>query len=301
MLVQSAFVRAYALTICSLALTAALLAEEPAEKTSADAEWSWQTDYLTAAQQAKGAKKLFFVWFHNPQWNQAETRFAQQTLTDINIHARLKNMVGASIPTSATLETEKGPTTVLNHPAFAEMLGLPGVAIIDFTRPGTANYGQVVTVFPFRNGGTLTGYELAQILDLPPGSLTQRTLILAVRRHGERPASTQGQVNDVLLREAESHSGYQASIRNQGHHNWDSRFHRIVGQMGGAGGAKEVCAESWPGQRLVEAAEDCVHSWRQSPGHWGAVSSYQPLFGYDMKLGSNGIWYATGIFAGGAN
>ena len=60
--------------------------------------------------------------------------------------------------------------------------------------------------------------------------------------------------------------------------------------------SREVCAESWPGQRLVEAAEECVHSWRQSSGHWEAVSGQHVCFGYDMKLGASGVWYATGIF-----
>ena len=60
--------------------------------------------------------------------------------------------------------------------------------------------------------------------------------------------------------------------------------------------AQEVVAESWPNETLVEACVECVDSWRQSPGHWSAVRSRHPLFGYDIKRGRNGIWYATGIF-----
>jgi hypothetical protein len=60
--------------------------------------------------------------------------------------------------------------------------------------------------------------------------------------------------------------------------------------------AQEIVAESWPNESLVEACIDCVDSWRQSPGHWGAVRANHPLFGYDIKRGRNGIWYATGIF-----
>ncbi len=56
-------------------------------------------------------------------------------------------------------------------------------------------------------------------------------------------------------------------------------------------------AESWPNEDLVEACVDCVHSWRQSPGHWSAVQDRHRMFGYDIKRGVNGIWYATGIFA----
>ena len=50
------------------------------------------------------------------------------------------------------------------------------------------------------------------------------------------------------------------------------------------------------GFEQVDSAIDCVDCWRQSPGHWGAVRSDQPQFGYDIKKGENGIWYATGLF-----
>jgi hypothetical protein len=103
-----------------------------------------------------------------------------------------------------------------------------------------------------------------------------------------------GQLHPVLADEASKHSTYQASITVQGHHSWDSRFQRINSKVGGL--AQEVVAESWPNEGLVDACIDCVQSWRQSPGHWGAVRARQPLFGYDIKRGRNGIWYATGIF-----
>ena len=56
-------------------------------------------------------------------------------------------------------------------------------------------------------------------------------------------------------------------------------------------------AESWPDEGLIDACIDCVASWRQSPGHWGAVRQRHRLFGYDIRRGRNGIWYATGLFA----
>jgi hypothetical protein len=136
------------------------------------------------------------------------------------------------------------------------------------------------------------------MLDLPPGTLTQRTMIFAVRTHPERPASAYGRFHPVLAGEAQSHSDHQARIRVQGHHSWETRFHRINARIGNGSSATEVVAESWPGETLVEAAIECVHSWRQSPGHWGAVRSSHAEFGFDMRRGGNGIWYATGIFSG---
>jgi hypothetical protein len=59
----------------------------------------------------------------------------------------------------------------------------------------------------------------------------------------------------------------------------------------------EIVAESWPGQGLTDACVDCVQSWRQSSGHWRNVRTPHGSYGYDIRQGANGIWYATGIFA----
>jgi hypothetical protein len=98
------------------------------------------------------------------------------------------------------------------------------------------------------------------------------------------------------MHEAASHARHQASLDLQGHHQWDQRFHSISAQLPAGLIAQEICAESWPGQPLVAAAQECVHSWRQSQGHWNAVRTRHPLFGYDMQRGASGVWYATGIF-----
>ncbi|MCE9555471.1 MAG: hypothetical protein K8T91_19155, partial [Planctomycetes bacterium] len=124
----------------------------------------------------------------------------------------------------------------------------------------------------------------------------QRTLIYAVRMHPEHPASADGKVNVTLTSFAEEHSQYMAAVQVQGHQDWENRFHQLEARIPGDLTPSEVAAESWPGQSLVDAAEECVHSWRQSSGHWDAVRHRHPIFGFDMKLGRNGIWYATGIF-----
>jgi hypothetical protein len=115
-------------------------------------------------------------------------------------------------------------------------------------------------------------------------------MILAVRIHAERPRSTEGLCDPLLCNEAESHSAHQARIRRQGHHGWETRAPRL------GGAAAEVCAESWQNQDLMDSCVDCVASWRQSAGHWRAVSGTHAAYGYDIRRGGNGIWYATGIF-----
>lgn len=260
-------------------------------------EIAWRTDYAQAMKEAKAARKMMFLFFPRASAEGTVDPYETTVLADANVRAWLKTYVPVKLPLDYSVTVGGKPSKLLSHAAFGEMQGGAGVAVIDCTNPKSPHFGYVVSVVPFASSLKLGAYETAVLLSLPPGSLTQRTMILAVRTHPERPASTTGDFHPVLANESASHSTYQASISNQGHHQWDSRFHRINSQLPGGMMAQEVVAESWPNQGLVDACVECVSSWRQSPGHWGAVRGRQRLFGYDIKRGRNGIWYATGIFA----
>lgn len=260
------------------------------------AEVEWQEDYAAAMHLANSERKMLFIFFHDAQMTPARRAFAETVLRNPKIVEQLSEYVTLQLPVEAAIKIGGEKVTLLKHPAFREMHGRQGVAIVDLKHPAPELHGYVVSTFPFTQGKFYTADALSIILGLPQGTLTQRTMIFAVRMHPEKPQSTQGQLSPLLATEAKNHSSHQAAILLQGHHNWDSRFQRISAQLPGGGVAQEVVAESWPNETLVEACLDCVHSWRQSPGHWGAVQSQHPLFGYDIKLGRNGIWYATGIF-----
>ena len=254
------------------------------------------TDYKAAMTEAAEDRKMMFIYFHDRRLNPARRAFESRTLADRVIIEKLEPYVLVRLPRDATIVQNGKRIRLLSHPAFAEMQNRQGVAIIDLAHERAEYYGHVVSTFPFSPGKYYSKKALSIILDLPPGTLTQRTMIYAVRIHPEAPASTQGIFHNALADEAKEHADYQASILVQGHHSWESRFHRINAKLPAGVMAQEVVAESWPNEGLVEAAVDCVHSWRQSPGHWGAVRRRHPLFGYDIKRGRNGVWYATGIF-----
>jgi hypothetical protein len=287
----------------SLAALAALLAPAiAAERLPNTAEANspsiaWHDDYHAGLGDAQARRKLALIWFYDPQSAAENDRLQQTVLAQPSIAALLQqHFVALKLPANASALSQGENVTLLNHPAFFEMRRSPGLAILDMTDESSPVFRQVVSVYPFTRG-PISAEKLAVLLDLPRGTLTQRTLIFAVRTHPESPASTTGHFSQILTRETENHAWHQASITLQGHHNWDSRFHAINAQLPGGLAAREVCAESWPGQNLLDAAEECVHSWRQSPGHWQAVSSPHTLFAYDMKRGHNGTWYAAGIFA----
>lgn len=258
----------------------------------------WNTDYAQAYCEAQKQGKMLVVDFYRVGRRSLGRRYASEVLCDPRVCEKLGAYVLARLPLRARFQTDSQTMRVLEHPAFAEMLDSEGVAILDFTDAKSESYGNVVSTFPFLKDRLYTVDETLVMLDLPPGTLTQRTLVYAVRTHPDRPASTDGKLNAMLVSEAQSHSEHQARIRLQGHHNWDVRFHRINARLPGGMMAREVCAESWPGQNLLESAIECVRCWRYSSGHWSAVSAHQDYYGVDMKRGSNGVWYATGIFGG---
>ena len=268
----------------------------------------WLIDYSQAMKQAKSEKKLMLVHFYRAS-DQKRREAAEAIDSVVNIEEafdhlaarhKLDDFVLTKLPLDATTTIDGKSLRILDHGAFSELQKGPGIAVIDLAHEGTEYWGYTVSVLPFTPG---TYYRfrtshLETLVHLPPGTLTQRSMILAVRIHPEHPASTNGEEDPILLSEAAVHSNYQAQIRALGHHGWGERFQRIIGKLFGRGtpGAPvEVVAESWPNEGLMDSCVDCVASWRQSSGHWSAVNAKQASYGYDIREGDNHIWYATGI------
>lgn len=258
---------------------------------------AWRDSYGQAMAEAKTAGKMMLVYFHDGKRAEADDPLVKKMANEPELRAAAERFVLVRIPVSARAQVKGQKIQLIRHNAFSELQARAGLAIIDLADPDGEHYGTVVSIYPLDLPGALRADYLDALLSLPTGSLTQRSLILAVRMHPEKPASSDGVFLTSLASESESHSAHQAAITYQGHHQWESRFHRISGRLPSGYSAQEVCAESWPGKCLMTAAIDCVDSWRQSPGHWSAVHNRHAYFGYDMKRGRNGIWYATGIFS----
>ncbi|WP_425616114.1 hypothetical protein NA78x_006053 [Anatilimnocola sp. NA78] len=280
------------------------LPKSAADENAAAAEpLTWLEDYRAATKQANENQQLVLIWFYDPAKAAENEKFAASVLDAGKLRQSLGPMTLAKLPIDAAIKTDGKETKLIEHAAFAELLKGSGLAMIDFRdAKQKQQYGHVVSIYPFRRGA-INVSRLQVLCDLPAGTLTQRTLVFAVRTHPAAPKSAWSPASDYLAQKAQEHSHHQASINLQGHHNWESRFHTINAGLaakvaGSSFSSKEVCAESWPGQTLLDAAEECVHSWSQSSGHWSAVSAGHSFFGYDMKRGSNGVWYATGIFGG---
>ncbi|MDR0610873.1 MAG: hypothetical protein LBG58_12235 [Planctomycetaceae bacterium] len=295
---------------------------------------SWKTSYAEAAQQAKEQSKNLLIYFYavadSPMIpNSTEERFVKMGNNEIRqvvyvlpqlqkplpiaaacreferraffkseVLDLLNNYVLLRLPIDAVQESEESGRSgvpMLDLPKFREMAHLPGLAVIDYEHKDTPYYEELVGILPFLRAKPPTSEQVQTFLTLPPGTLTQRTLIYAIRIHPERPLSTMGTFHPFVTKEATEHSVYQAKKGVLGHQNFGTRSNRISGRLE-QGSVSEICAQSWTDEGLFEAAIGCVRAWRNSSGHWSAARKKHAYYGYDMILGSNNIWYATGIF-----
>jgi hypothetical protein len=295
---------------------------------------SWETNYAKASQKAKEQSKNLLIYFYavadSPQIpNSTEERFVkvrnnevrqvvyvlpqlqkplpiaaacrefeQRALFKSEVLDLLDNYVPLKLPIDAVQESESAGQpniSILDLPKFREMAHLPGLTIIDYEHKNEPYYEDLVGILPFLRAKPPTSEQVQTFLTLPPGTLTQRTLVYAIRIHPERPLSTMGTFHSFVTKEATEHSVYQAKRGVLGHQNFGMRSNRISGELE-QGSVSEICAQSWTNEGLFEAAIGCVRAWRNSSGHWSAARKKHTYYGYDMVLGSNNIWYATGIF-----
>ena len=263
---------------------AATATEPPAgELVAAEtAEIAWHDDYAKAMSEAEQRNKMFLIYFCDACDNGPCNRFKAETLDDDCVRCKLQHYVCVQLPLDAKITVGGKEVKLLEHAAYGEMLGRPGIAIVDFRSSDAKLRGSVVSMFPITERLSYTAEQMAVILDLPPGTLTQRTLIYAVRIHPEKPASTDGKPAPDLFEEAESHSQHQAEIRFQGHHQWESRFRRIVARLPGGVSAREVCAESWPGENLRKPPSSVSAVGLAGTG---ASSALEPLFRLHTSCG----------------
>lgn len=256
----------------------------------------WRTDYNKAYQAAKRDKRMLLINLTGASTSNQQASVDKYIATP----AMMKKLQGVErlrLPVDAEITVDGKARKLVSFGAFSQLQGGPGFVLLDLKNAGTNHYGHAVNVLPYSSGKYYhwQNNHLSVILDLPPGTLTQRTMIWAVRTHPEAPQSTYGSHHPTLANGAASHSSYQASVGNQGHQNFGTRFNQLSGATGGP--VSEVVAESWPGQNMIDSCIDCVRSWRGSSGHWRGVAGRHRAFGYDIRRGRNGIWYGTGIFA----
>jgi len=223
------------------------------------------TDYFAAYREARDTKRMLLI--------DVASDFDFGTISP----EKLSGHVLCRLPVDYKIEVDGEQKRLVDCPAFKALGGKPGMIVVDLRNQQTRRL--TVSVLPKRH---VSKPHVETLLSLPPGTLTQRTLIWAFRVHPEQPRGVFSKADNTLMTHAANHSAVQAQYNSMHHAYWFP-------------GSFEIVAESWTNQSIVDAAIDLVNLWRSSPTHWWAASSNWNKFGCDMK--SNGSqWFATGVF-----
>ncbi len=181
------------------------------------------------------------------------------------------------VPVDYTLKIDGKQSRLIDAPAFTCLQQQAGIAVVDLHNK--EHFRETVSVLPQRYA--VSGY-VAAVLDLPAGTLTQRTLTWAFRVHQERPPCTNGTADPNMMQHADAHSLNQANSNSMYH---SSNFP----------GSFEIVAQSMGNGNIDDIAVELVNLWRSSAPHWGAASTPWSAFGVDMQTNGS-VWYATGVF-----
>ncbi|MEZ6049667.1 MAG: hypothetical protein R3C11_29620 [Planctomycetaceae bacterium] len=250
----------------------------------------WHTDYGAAYKEARLSKKQLLICFEL-KTEESQSNFEQTVLASEQLSDDLDKFTRVVLPTSTNVPGKE--ENLLEHASFHHMHRSPGIAVLDLTNEESPLYSLLVSAHPFSYERAYSLDEVSTILSLPSGTITQRTMIYALKRHPERPQSVNAVPHNYLMHMSNVNSSTMARMHQVGHHNWTNRFHQINGAVGGL--SSEV-AVSGNGYTLLDVANSCIRTWRSSSGHWNSMRKHHRYYGYDMVQSSNGTWYATGIF-----
>lgn len=257
---------------------------------------TWQDSYSKATDKAMAEKKDLVICFH-------ERGELDEAFNDPEVKKKLENFVCLKLSVDHKIDDKR----LLDYDALEDMNGKPGLCVISYHDKKLPTFATAISCHPltpsrYRWAPSYGAKQIAITLDLPAhATLSQRSMIYAIRVHPEAPQSVFSTCHPAFLEHARQHSLRQAGAQRQHHADLGGVMSTLRGRVErGFGGAQEVVAESWGrfvgGENVLEASFSCIDAWRGSPGHWGAVAGRHTYFGYDIARGSNGTWYATGIF-----
>jgi hypothetical protein len=132
--------------ICALGLGMMIAAARPSFAEEKAAPLAWYTDYAEASSAARLSDQLLVIVFRDERHSKAYDDYVHHLEASPRFAKAADNFVLCELPTNFEVvlppsETGKKDSTgeedhprikLLSHPAFAEMAGRPGIAIIDY-------------------------------------------------------------------------------------------------------------------------------------------------------------------------
>lgn len=271
---------------------------KPAPAVRLIGELPWHIDYSAAYRQANTEHKQLLLFFRNEKDLLTAGQLEQNVLSRPELKEPLSKFVRVVLFTNTTAPVDKNakpdskPVKLLDYTCFSHMQGQPGLAIVDLLDKNDFLFGKCISAHPFTSNTLNSVGSVKILLELPRGTITQRTLTYVLRTHPEQPASVWGQGHPYLFDQCRHASQLMVNYGSVGHHDWGTRSAQVGGQFGSS--PMEV-ASMGSGNTLFEVAHSAVNLWRGSGVHWGMMITPGRHFGYDMVQSPNGTWFANGL------
>ncbi len=266
------------------------------QKTVGDRQW--HGDYLAAYQQAINDKKMLVMLFHdasNPDLSETRTSgFGAGELQE-----SLDKYVRVSLPinfVAPSADPNAPRTRLLEHRSFRHLRDRAGVAIVDLTDAQGPNYGRVVSALPLPSDGRYSPEVLGTLLQLPSGSIGQRSIVLAVRTGVSGDNFTLGDPKAELHQLANRNARLMAQAEQAGSYDQVARVTAIRESFGDDIRIGELYFASEGPATVQEAAIQAVSKWMQSPEERRTLEGRSFAYGIELfQSPSSQRWFATCI------
>lgn len=258
----------------------------------------WHQDYLAGYQQAMQDKRMLVMLFHDASLpDHSVTRvsgFGAESLQPL-----LEKYVRISLPVNAvtpSADPNGVPSRLIEHRSFRHLKSQAGLAIVDLTDEQSANYGRVVSALPMPEDGRYSPEILETLLQLPTGSIGQRSLMLAVRTGVDGDNFTSGEANTHLHQMANRNARMMAQSDRVVGFDTDVRATAIRELFGDGVRIHELHFATEGPASVQEAAIQAVSKWLQDSEDRRALRQSSFAYGIELFQAPNSQrWFATCI------
>ena len=263
----------------------------------------WHEDYVAAFAEASQRKQYLLMLFRDktetrPRQSSASSLFAPSLQPMLEQFIRVELPVNTAMPatfeSTATADQNDLPQLLLNHRSFRHLGVQPGIVVVDLTDPESANYARVVSSIPLPGDGLLSTDELMLAFNLPKGTISQRTLLLAIRRNVPDSSLSMREFSATLVEQARRNSRMMAHSEQSVSFEQDLRREAVVREFGPRVELLELVFATENRTTVQDAALQAVNSWSASSDSFEVLTTPAKAMGMDMfQSPETGRWYVT--------
>lgn len=273
--------------------------ETPSVELKPNGRLKWHRDYFTAYDEAAGAHHRLVILFLDEGSETVST--SRGGLEKADVEAVLGNVTRLHLPLDFRLTGSETP--LLEHRSFRHLGGQPGVVIIELSDPKNPLFGQAVSALRLPAEGQFSVESLQRLLDLPTGSIGQRSLLFAIRSAVATSEPDSARLDSPLFNVSPNATLSDLANRN-------SRFMAHIGRVdlfetgrrqeilrrtfGNGVQIHELTFGTTEAMPIQEAAAQTVRNWTRDEKSAAALNEPATAYGLDLfQSPESGRWFAT--------